>query len=74
MHLLATVLAQSVATAEKSVPLIMPPIAFAAIAFGIFLLLGVVTWTYRDVANRHAHKAATQYHSDNEHGSAGPHH
>ena len=73
MHLLATVLAQSVVTAEKSVPLIMPPIAFAAIAFGIFLLLGVVTWTYRDVANRHAHKAATSYHDDHEHGSAGPH-
>jgi hypothetical protein len=73
MHLLATVLAQSVATAEKTVPLIMPPIAFAAIAFGIFLLLGVVTWTYRDVANRHAHKAATSYHDDHEHGSAGPH-
>ncbi|MDQ1545483.1 MAG: hypothetical protein QOH69_387 [Actinomycetota bacterium] len=73
MHLLATVLAQSVVTAEKSVPLIMPPVAFAAIAFGIFLLLGVVTWTYRDVANRHAHKAATSYHDDHEHGSAGPH-
>jgi ABC-type nickel/cobalt efflux system permease component RcnA len=74
MNLLATVLAGSVATAEKTVPLIMPPIAFAAIAFGIFLLLGVVTWTYRDVANRHAHKAATSYHDDHEHGSAGPHH
>ncbi len=74
MHLLATVLAQSVVTAETSVPLIMPPIAFALIAFGIFLLLGVVTWTYRDVANRHAHKAATSYHDDHEHGSAGPHH
>ncbi|MDQ1552268.1 MAG: hypothetical protein QOD50_1690 [Actinomycetota bacterium] len=73
MHLLATVLTQSVVTAEKSVPLIMPPVAFAAIAFGIFLLLGVVTWTYRDVANRHAHKAATSYHDDHEHGSAGPH-
>ena len=59
---------------ETPVPLLMPPIGFALIAFGIFLLFGVVTWTYRDVANRHAHKAATQYHSDNEHGSAGPHH
>jgi hypothetical protein len=59
---------------ETKVPLIMPPIGFALIAAGIFLLFGVVTWTYRDVANRHAHKAATQYHSDNEHGSAGPHH
>jgi hypothetical protein len=84
MHLLATALTHTalthtalthtVLTAETSVPLIMPPIAFALIAFGIFLLLGVVTWTYRDVANRHAHKAATSYHDDHEHGSAGPHH
>jgi hypothetical protein len=66
MHLLATVLLE-----EAKAPLIMPPIAFAAIAFSIFLLLGVVTWTYRDVANRHAHKAATTYHDDHEHGSAG---
>jgi len=28
-----------------------------AIAMGIFILLGVVTWSYRDVANRHDHKA-----------------
>jgi hypothetical protein len=69
MHLLATVLAD-----ETKVPLIMPPFAFAAIAFGIFLLFGVVTWTYRDVANRHAKRAAAQYHDDHEHGSAGPHH
>jgi ABC-type nickel/cobalt efflux system permease component RcnA len=74
MNLLAAVLVESARTAETSVPLIMPPIAFALIAFGIFLLLGVVTWTYRDVANRHAHKAATSYHDDHEHGSAGPHH
>ncbi len=30
----------------------------AAIAFGVFLLLGIITWSYRDVANRHAHKVA----------------
>ena len=74
MNLFATVLGHTVFAAEAPVPLIMPPIGFALVAFGIFLLFGVVTWTYRDVANRHAHKAATQYHSDNEHGSAGPHH
>jgi cbb3-type cytochrome oxidase subunit 3 len=69
MHLLATVLFD-----ETKVPLILPPIAFGAIAFGIFLLFGVVTWTYRDVANRHANRAAAQYHDDHEHGSAGPQH
>jgi cbb3-type cytochrome oxidase subunit 3 len=68
MQLLASVLLQ-----DDKVPIIMPPIAFGAIAFGIFLFLGVVTWTYRDVANRHAHKAATTYHDDHEHGSAGTH-
>jgi hypothetical protein len=79
MSFLATVLTSSHVLAggavitETKVPLIMPPLAFGAIAFGIFLLFGVVTWTYRDVANRHAHKAATTYHSDNEHGSAGTH-
>jgi hypothetical protein len=64
MYLLATVLSD-----DATVPVLMPPIAFA-----IFLLFGVVTWTYRDVANRHAHKAATTYHDDHEHGTAGPHH
>jgi hypothetical protein len=73
MHLLALVLAHSAVLAETPVPLLMPPIGFALIAFGIFLLFGVVTWTYRDVANRHAHKAATTYHDDHEHGSAGSH-
>lgn len=35
----------------------IPGYVFGAIAFGVFLLLGFVTWTYRDVANRHDHKA-----------------
>ena len=74
MHYLLAELVRTAVLTETHVPLIMPPIGFALIAFGIFLLFGTVTWTYRDVANRHAHKAATQYHSDNEHGSAGPHH
>ena len=79
MHLLGiaavhSAVLHSAVQSETSVPLLMPPIGFALIAFGIFLLFGVVTWTYRDVANRHAHKAATTYHDDHEHGSAGPHH
>ena len=74
MHLLAIAAVHSAVLTETSVPLLMPPIGFALITFGIFLLFGVVTWTYRDVANRHAHKAATTYHDDHEHGSAGPHH
>jgi hypothetical protein len=27
-------------------------------ALGIFTVLALVTWSYRDVANRHAHKSA----------------
>ena len=26
-------------------------------AIGIFILLAIVTWSYRDVANRHDHKS-----------------
>jgi hypothetical protein len=69
MFLLATILPEL----EKKTPLILPQPVFPLIAFGIFLLLGVVTWTYRDVANRHAPKAAAQQHDDHEHGSAGQH-
>lgn len=32
------------------------PFIPAAIAFAVFLALGVATWSYRDVANRHSHK------------------
>ncbi len=67
MHMLAFV----VLAADAKTPLIMPAIAFPLIAAGIFLFLGVVTWTYRDVANRHSNRAAAQYHDDHEHGSAG---
>ena len=44
------------AEAEVVNPLPFPGIVFGAIAMGIFLLLGFVTWSYRDVANRHDHK------------------
>jgi len=33
------------------------PFIPAGIAFAVLLLLGIVTWSYRDVANRHASKA-----------------
>jgi heme/copper-type cytochrome/quinol oxidase subunit 2 len=29
---------------------------FGIIAMGVFLALAAVTWSYRDVANRHEHK------------------
>ncbi|MFN6316224.1 MAG: hypothetical protein ACK4VJ_06205 [Rhodoluna sp.] len=38
------------------VELPIPAPLFGAIAFGIFLLLAAIAWSYRDVANRHEHK------------------
>ena len=57
MLLLTTLLAE---TSEEHFPIIMPPLAFAAIAFAFFLVMGVVTWSYRDVASRHSHKTDNQ--------------
>ena len=54
---MAGVLAAIVAQAEQ--PLRKLPFSewyFGAIALGIFAVLAYVVWTYRDVANRHAHK------------------
>jgi len=48
-------------------PVVMPPIAFAAIAAGIFLVLALVTYSYRDVANRHSDKAGATPHQDSQH-------
>jgi len=33
-----------------------PTVVFGLIAFAVFILLGLVTWSFRDVANRHDHK------------------
>jgi hypothetical protein len=35
-----------------------PGILFGVIAFTLFLILGAVTWSFRDVANRHSHKSS----------------
>lgn len=35
-----------------------PTVVYGVIAISIFLLLGFVTWSYRDVANRHEHKSS----------------
>ena len=46
----------AVAAAEEHAPLLMPNWAFALTAFVVFLVLGLVAWSFRDVANRHAHR------------------
>ncbi|HEY9497707.1 MAG TPA: hypothetical protein VIQ78_01630 [Terrimesophilobacter sp.] len=48
----------AVLAAEEHAPLVMPNWAFALTAFIIFVLLGFVTWSFRDVANRHSHRVA----------------
>ena len=46
----------TLAAEEAPAHLIMPNWAFAAIAAGVFVVLGFISWSYRDVANRHADK------------------
>ncbi len=41
---------------EAFVTLPFPSVFFGVIAMGVFILLGYITWSYRDVANRHEHK------------------
>lgn len=53
MHALTIAVAE---TTQESAPLILPAWAFPLIAALAFLFMAVVTWTYRDVANRHADK------------------
>ena len=43
--------------AVHSVELPFPSFFFGVIAMAVFLLMGWVTWSYRDVANRHEHKS-----------------
>jgi hypothetical protein len=61
-------LAQVIADHEEELaPLILPPIAFAGIAAGIFILLALITWSYRDVANRHSQKTGDDDHQTGHH-------
>lgn len=52
MSLLATALTE----VEELAPLLMPPLAFAGVAVAVFVTLGFVVWSFRDVANRHSQK------------------
>ena len=46
--------------AGSSLP--FPTFVTGAIAFGVFILLGAITWSYRDVANRHDQKSGSDAH------------
>lgn len=39
-----------------------PTFVMGAIAMGVFILLAFVTWSFRDVANRHSHKSSDKQH------------
>lgn len=39
-----------------------PTFVNGIIAMGVFILLAFVTWSYRDVANRHSHKSNNNDH------------
>ncbi len=50
---------------RETFPLVIPKEAFAAIAASFFLFLGLVTYSFRNVANRHSEKWSDA--SDNAH-------
>jgi hypothetical protein len=54
MSLLLAVLAET----EAPAPLIFPPLVFGGIALAVFITLALVSWSFRDVANRHAKPTA----------------
>ena len=38
----------------------MEPILYGVVALVVLMGLALVTWSYRDVANRHSHKSSSQ--------------
>jgi hypothetical protein len=53
----SAVLAAAGTIEENHLPI--PSVVFPLIAIGVFALLGLVAWSYRDVANRHQGKAGS---------------
>ncbi len=56
------------ASEEELAPLIAPPIVSAGVAALVFIMLGLVTFAYRDVANRHSHKSSSGAHGGHDAG------
>ncbi len=55
---LIRILAEETATHQE---LPFPTFVTGMIAMGVFILLAFVTWSYRDVANRHSHKSTNSH-------------
>jgi len=64
-----TALAVAAEEAHELAPLVLPIWAFPLIAAVFFLVAFIITWSYRDVSHRHAHKASAAAHDDHEHGA-----
>ena len=65
-------IARLAAEAAESAHAITPAALTAAgIAFGFFLLLGIITWSYRDVYNRHNDKTGSAHGAAHDDHSAG---
>jgi hypothetical protein len=60
-------IALALAEHEELAPMIAPPWVFAVIAAAIFTILGFVTWSFRDVANRHSNTNASTDHQSSQH-------
>ncbi|MBP1325425.1 hypothetical protein JOF28_000657 [Leucobacter exalbidus] len=57
MSVLATLAVAAEEGGHVLVELPIPALMYGVIVFGIFLVLAAVTFSFRDVANRHAEKA-----------------
>lgn len=73
MPLSAAVLATSVLAGPEgtATPLPFPSFVFGLIAIAVFTTLGLVTWSYRNVANRHSQVSGRRGGDGSGHG--GPH-
>jgi hypothetical protein len=60
MSVVASAVLAAATIEEQSLP--VPSVVFPIIALGVFALLAAVTWSYRDVANRHLGKGADAGH------------
>jgi hypothetical protein len=52
---------------EELAPMIAPPWVFAAIAASVFTILALVSWSFRDVANRHSDKTSSTDNQSSHH-------
>lgn len=55
--MLSTLASVILASEEELAPLIAPAPVIGGVAALVFLMLGLVTFAYRDVANRHSQKS-----------------